>query len=95
MRKSKKIILTVVIALLLAFILQKSTNFYIERQINSHLAPYKITAELAHLNKLTLNYHGLSLTCKIKIEDKTMVLVPVKNSVATKLLPDKIKIPLN
>ena len=95
LRKLKKILFITAICLVFAFTLQKSTNYYIERKINSHLVPYRISARLEKLSNLTLEYKGFSLTCKIKLEDGNLALYPIKNGMAVKLLPDKLKIALN
>ena len=94
MYKLRKIIIVCTIALILVFALQKGCNFYVEKKINTYLAPYSIDARLEKLNLLTLNYRGLTLKCKIKPEGKSLYLVPLDNNLIAKLLPDKIKIPL-
>jgi len=94
LRKVKKILFISALCLILVFIIQKTVNFYIERQINIHLAPYNISADLKRLNTLTLNHKNISLTCKLKIDGKNLTLTPLTDSLIAKLLPDKIKIPL-
>lgn len=95
MRKFKKMLFIITALLVLIFTLQKTTNFFIEKRINSYFSPYQISARLQKLDRLTLQYKNFTLTCKIKIEDKVISLVPENRGIISKLLPNKISIPLN
>lgn len=90
--KLKKIIIALVVTFSLLFLSLTCASKYLEHRINVHLSQYGVHAQLENLNKLTLKYNGFELTCKLKIEDKSLVLIPSSESLIARFLPKKIRI---